>query len=323
MPTTNYYTINGRIRSESTGGTRTGYLPDALGSVTATTNSTGSTLVNTYRYKPYGAQLAKTGAGGDPAFQWIGLWGYRTDDSNRLYVRQRHLSSVTAGWQSQDPLLVKARRLATLKVALLNGSYAYVSNPVTRLDYTGLSPTTVSGGGAIFSGCTDGLCVGIGTDNCISIPDIPLMSIGVATLMLSLSFCVTKYDSACCPAGDWAAQCHGIEVSASLCLLGIKLDIEKLDQLLDTISGNLGYDILRNLIQGTGDLIAGSFSKKECVPTGTRCDLSLCASACVVIAEFELCKGLIGADDSAEVTLGFCGTPNVCISLKGRCNDCI
>ncbi len=35
MAVTRYYTVNGRISGESTGGVRTNYLPDALGSVTA------------------------------------------------------------------------------------------------------------------------------------------------------------------------------------------------------------------------------------------------------------------------------------------------
>jgi len=36
MPVTNYHTVNGRIRGESTAGVRTDYLTDALGSVVAT-----------------------------------------------------------------------------------------------------------------------------------------------------------------------------------------------------------------------------------------------------------------------------------------------
>jgi hypothetical protein len=65
MPVTNYHTVQGRILGESTSGVRTDYLTDALGSVTATVNS-AQAVVNTYRYKPYGEQLAKTGSGTDP-----------------------------------------------------------------------------------------------------------------------------------------------------------------------------------------------------------------------------------------------------------------
>ena len=38
MAVTNYHTVNGRIIGETTSGTRTDYLTDALGSVTATVN---------------------------------------------------------------------------------------------------------------------------------------------------------------------------------------------------------------------------------------------------------------------------------------------
>ena len=65
MPTTYYDNVNGRLRGQVTAGVRTGYLTDALGSVTATVQA--AAVVNTYRYKPYGTQLAKTGAGADPA----------------------------------------------------------------------------------------------------------------------------------------------------------------------------------------------------------------------------------------------------------------
>ena len=52
------------------------YLTDALGSVTATVDQSG-TVQNTYRYKPYGDLLAKTGTGNDPKFLWVGSQGYR------------------------------------------------------------------------------------------------------------------------------------------------------------------------------------------------------------------------------------------------------
>jgi hypothetical protein len=53
MAVTNYHTVNGRILGETTGGIRTDYLTDALGSVTATVNPSGQ-VVNRYTYKPYG-----------------------------------------------------------------------------------------------------------------------------------------------------------------------------------------------------------------------------------------------------------------------------
>lgn len=72
-----YYSVNGRILGEASGGTRLDYMTDALGSVTGTVDSSAQ-AVNTYRYKPYGGLLAKTGGGSDPKFAWNGGWGYRT-----------------------------------------------------------------------------------------------------------------------------------------------------------------------------------------------------------------------------------------------------
>src|SRR5579871_2273628 len=106
MAVTNYYTVNGAIIGEKTaGGSRTDYLTDALGSVTATINQSGQ-VVNTYRYKPYGAQLAKTGLGADPAFQWVGSQGYRQTSKkySDVYVRARHYDSRGGRWASMDPL---------------------------------------------------------------------------------------------------------------------------------------------------------------------------------------------------------------------------
>ena len=77
MAVTNYYTVNGQIIGEKVGaGARTDYLTDALGNVTATMNQSAQ-ILNTYRYKPYGGLLAKTGVGADPSFLWVGNEGYR------------------------------------------------------------------------------------------------------------------------------------------------------------------------------------------------------------------------------------------------------
>ena len=70
MGVTTYYSVGGEIIGERSGGVRTDYLRDALGSVTATKRTDRSTLSNTYRYKPYGERLAKTGGDPDPRFQY-------------------------------------------------------------------------------------------------------------------------------------------------------------------------------------------------------------------------------------------------------------
>jgi len=77
MSVTNYYSVGGVLLGEKSSGLgRVDYLSDALGSVTATVNASAQ-VVNTYRYKPYGTQLAKTGTGTDSAFTWVGQQGYR------------------------------------------------------------------------------------------------------------------------------------------------------------------------------------------------------------------------------------------------------
>lgn len=108
MPVTNYYSVNGQVVGEQPVGNpsaRLDYLTDALGSVTATVNQSAQ-VENTYRYKPCGVRLAKTGAGSDPAFQWVGSWGYRQTSKSYAdtYVRARHYSSATARWISRDPI---------------------------------------------------------------------------------------------------------------------------------------------------------------------------------------------------------------------------
>src|SRR5882762_2738977 len=128
MPVTNYYTIGNKIIGErTTCGSRVDYLTDMLGSVTATVNQNAQ-VVNTYRHKPYGAQLAKTGVGADPAFLWNGRSGYR-QTGNKFsddYMRSRHYSTDTARWTTVD-----ARWTVEL-------AYIYVlNNPVTFTDSSG------------------------------------------------------------------------------------------------------------------------------------------------------------------------------------------
>ncbi|MCC6447022.1 MAG: RHS repeat-associated core domain-containing protein [Armatimonadetes bacterium] len=131
MATTNYYTIGGQIMGEKTAGSsRVDYLTDALGSVTGTVDQSAA-VVNTYRYKPYGGLLAKTGAGSDPAFQWVGSQGYRNTGKSfaDIHVRARHYSSIMGRWTTLDPL----------RIHEIINRYGYVKNdPISRIDPTGL-----------------------------------------------------------------------------------------------------------------------------------------------------------------------------------------
>ena len=105
----------------------------ALGSVTATVNQSAQ-VVNSYRYKPFGALLAKTGTGPDPAFGWVGTKGYRPSRQNfsDFYVRARHYDSATGRWPNVDPIGFAVGYVS---------HYVYVTNSTVNLiDPTGLLP---------------------------------------------------------------------------------------------------------------------------------------------------------------------------------------
>jgi RHS repeat-associated protein len=144
LAVTSYHTVNGRIRAESTGGARTGYLPDALGSVTATVQ--GGAMVNTYRYKPYGELLAKTGAEPNPRFRWVGCFGYNNDQQNLHYVRARHYNARRAQWTAQDSAWPG------------ESSYNYCHGiPSTLIDPNGNNPLLIlalAGGILLVGGCS-------------------------------------------------------------------------------------------------------------------------------------------------------------------------
>lgn len=144
MATTYYDSVEGEITGEFTGSSQTDYLRDALGSVTGTTDSS-ATVKNTYRYKPYGTLLAKTGSDQDPRLQWVGTVGYYI--TNRAhsthYVVARHFADEEGQFTTSVPgkewLGIEQR-------------YGYAAiNPTTHIDPTGMAP----GGGppAQSAGC--------------------------------------------------------------------------------------------------------------------------------------------------------------------------
>lgn len=131
MAVTNYYTVNGRILAESTGGVRTTYGRDALGSTVSTFDSTGA-VQNTYRYSPYGTSLIKSGTASDPKFVWNGSSGYRTSRAvyAAVYVRARHYDRVSGRWSTVDALWPR------------KSAYGYVlCSPSLRTDPSGRGET--------------------------------------------------------------------------------------------------------------------------------------------------------------------------------------
>ena len=128
MGVTNYFSANGMLLGEDGPNGKVGYLTDALGSVTSTLNQAGAVL-NTYRYKPYGSQLSRTGTAPDPKFTWVGSQGYRQTGTgySDAYIRARHFSTVPGSWASMDPMWPSQQH------------YTYCSgNPSSRTDMSGL-----------------------------------------------------------------------------------------------------------------------------------------------------------------------------------------
>jgi RHS repeat-associated protein len=148
-----FHSIGGTIIGETTTGSpRVDYLTDALGSVTATVNQSAQ-VVNTYRYKPYGTTLAKTGPGSDPAFGWVGEHGYEPTGNpfSDFYVMFRHYDKLNGKWPTVDP------------IGFPDGwnPYRYVKNsPTIFIDPSGL--VCIAGGGPCQPGGYDyGECIGM------------------------------------------------------------------------------------------------------------------------------------------------------------------
>ena len=102
-----YESVDGEILYQSGVDGRIDYLPDALGSVLATTKPNQPAQVdNTYRYKPYGGLLDKSGTGIDPRYLWVGTRTYRDTSLPHAshYMIARHYAEQEGRWTSVDPL---------------------------------------------------------------------------------------------------------------------------------------------------------------------------------------------------------------------------
>ena len=147
MGRTYYNTVDGRMISQTKDSVRTNFHTDALGSVTSTTIN--AVVANTYRYKPYGEILSRTGAELDPQFLWTGDTGSRANPTSIIsnYNRRRHYSSILATWNSVDPLWPK------------ESSYGYAyENPIQWRDPFGNQPVSYPSGknyGCNSSPCCD------------------------------------------------------------------------------------------------------------------------------------------------------------------------
>jgi len=192
MAVTNYHTVNGKLIGETSAGQRTSYLADALGSVTATADSAGA-IVNTYRYKPYGGLLAKTGMGVDPEFLWTGNTGSRTTGlaHSGQYNRARHYSTENAQWLTVDPSK-RGSAIANMHFLARSGvrgaqwaAYSYAGgSPTSNLDPLGLEAEPGGGGG--------------GTGGCVTHSEGGFLFYFLE-VDLELTVCGKCYDTRCCP----------------------------------------------------------------------------------------------------------------------------
>ena len=104
MAVTNYYTVNGEIIAEHTAGqSRLDYVTDGLGSVVTTVDQT-LPVQSTGRYKPFGANMATTGA--QPLLGWMGSWGFaRTSNTHAdIYALPATYSSAEGVWTSEPQM---------------------------------------------------------------------------------------------------------------------------------------------------------------------------------------------------------------------------
>ena len=127
-----YQSVDGEILYQSGAGGRIDYLPGALGSVLATTKPNQPDQVdNTYRYKPYGGLLDKSGTGIDPQYLWVGSRTYRDTSLPHAshYMVARHYGEEEGRWTTVDPLCPNER------------AYGYcLNNPTSSFDKEGLRP---------------------------------------------------------------------------------------------------------------------------------------------------------------------------------------
>ena len=118
------YTYGLGLVNQVASGSKSYYDFDALGSTAALTGPTG-TIVNAYRYEPFGGLLNSSGTAANP-FIFVGQWGQTSASGLDLMVARAY-DPATGRFTSQDPA-----------AADLN-LYRYAgNNPVTFVDPSGL-----------------------------------------------------------------------------------------------------------------------------------------------------------------------------------------
>ena len=119
------------------------FLPDALNSTLALTDSSGA-VSTSYTYEPFG-KATKTGAATTNTF---GFTGREDDGTGLMYYRARYYNPTTQRFISEDP------------IGLAGGinSYGYASdNPTSYVDPNGRNPLLIAGIAVIVGGVVNGI----------------------------------------------------------------------------------------------------------------------------------------------------------------------
>ena len=88
-----YTVINGEVIAQERSGVRHQLVPDPLGSTIALYDDSG-TKTDSFQYWPYGESAGRTGTT-IVKFQYVGSYGYYTNNNNQFYIRTDYLDSLT------------------------------------------------------------------------------------------------------------------------------------------------------------------------------------------------------------------------------------
>lgn len=315
MGVISYLTVDGQIEGEEQDGSRTDYLTDPLGSVTATVNHSCE-VVNQYWYKPYGGLLSRTGNSIDSEFQWCGTWGYRAKALNAAatsYVRKRHYYRTFGSWGTKDPLGLQGSQISFVKMmpiaaAPLISPFVYAGqNPATLIDSTGFAP--------------DGQQLDLQACSSLQIPVSPILTLGI-------EYCAWCYDCMCPPhMTESASRCWSVTGHATFRIAAIPWD--KIGGEVRSTAETL-LRLLSGAAFGTGSCIN---PQKQCVPKGRRGDFSVCIRGCATMASISCCFGVSGDTSNGSeggynlsggcsITLGYCGLPSLSLRVRVRTKQC-
>lgn len=287
MAFTNYYTVNGQLVGESTGGIWTGYLLDGLGSVTARTDAAG-TIIDQSRYEAFGTRHQVSGLATILRFGWCGSWGYRASlVAVAIYVRARQYDARMFFWTSRDPLWPN------------EPAYEYVrSNPNGFVDPFGL--------------------VDISNQACssVQIRVLPQLTFG-------MEYCNWCYKCNSCDPGPWASRCWSLAGNATWTLVGVQFDniLEDARKTIESILRILvGATFAANQCLHPESACLKPSKSGDFEICLRACGVIVSASCCAgVKVDYN---GGQHFDISCGLSYGYCGLPSITLRLRVRTKQC-